>query len=367
MRCKYCHKNLPENAVYCCFCGKPLSGQKDSKPRRSNGTGYIFKRGRYYYIQATLGYDTKPNGKMFRKTRTKGGFKTKREAELYLPYLLASAPTVSSSISFKGLYEEWLPTHEAKVTSATLACYKAAFKYYENLWYTRFTDIKTKALQEQIDACPRGVRTKENMKALGTLLYTYAVQNDLVDKNYASFIYIDRSVPQKRRGFFTLEERKTLWKNVGAVPNTEFVLCLMYTGLRPNEFLKLKITDYYGDYIVGGSKTEKGMNRVVTLSPKIQPFVSAFAERNEEYLFSFSGKKMSIDKFREIYYEVLSACGLEKKEPYCCRHTFASMMSETSGTDAAKTELMGHTNIKMTNYYTHTELANLKQVTDQLV
>lgn len=43
------------------------------------------------------------------------------------------------------------------------------------------------------------------------------------------------------------------------------------------------------------------------------------------------------------------------------------MMSETSGTDAAKTELMGHTNIKMTNYYTHTELANLKQVTDQLV
>ncbi len=139
------------------------------------------------------------------------------------------------------------------------------FKYYEKLWYSRFVDIKTKALQEQIDACPHGIRTKENMKALGTLLYTYAIQNDLVDKNYASFIYIDRSTPKKRRGFFTLEERYKLWKNVGSVPNTELVLCLMYTGLRPNEFLKIKVSDYHGDYIVGGSKTEKGMNRVITL------------------------------------------------------------------------------------------------------
>ncbi len=366
MRCKSCHKNLPENAVYCCYCGKPLIGQKESKPRRPNGTGYIFKRGRYYYIQATLGYDTKPNGKLFRKTRTKGGFKTKREAELYLPYLLTPAPMVAPSITFKGLYEEWLPTHEVKVSSATLNCYKSAFKYYEKLWYSRFADIKTKALQEQIDTCPHGVRTKENMKALGTLLYTYAIQNDLVDKNYASFIYIDRSAPKKQRGFFTREERNKMWECVGNVPNVELVLCLMYTGLRPNEFLKIKVSDYHGDYIVGGSKTEKGMNRVITLSPKIQKFVSDFADRNKDYLFSLDGKKTGDKKFRSIYYEVLSACELEKKEPYCCRHTFASMMSETQGTDAAKTELMGHTDISMTNYYTHAELAALKQVTDQL-
>ncbi len=42
------------------------------------------------------------------------------------------------------------------------------------------------------------------------------------------------------------------------------------------------------------------------------------------------------------------------------------MMSETQGTDAAKTELMGHTDISMTNYYTNAELAALKKVTDQL-
>ncbi len=65
--------------------------------------------------------------------------------------------------------------------------------------------------------------------------------------------------------------------NVGSVPNTELVLCLMYTRLSPNEFLKLKVSDYHGDYIVGGSKMEKGINRVITLSPKISKFVSDFA------------------------------------------------------------------------------------------
>lgn len=64
-----------------------------------------------------------PDGKMRRKRRSKAGFKTKKEAIAYLP-ILAAAPEQKKSITFKELYDRWLPTHRAG--KDTINCYKAA-------------------------------------------------------------------------------------------------------------------------------------------------------------------------------------------------------------------------------------------------
>lgn len=51
----------------------------------------------------------------------------------------------------------WLPTHQA--TKSTLDCYKAAYKYFSAVWYTKLDDISIDDLQECLDDCPKGKRT----------------------------------------------------------------------------------------------------------------------------------------------------------------------------------------------------------------
>lgn len=66
-----------------------------------------------------------------------------------------------------------MPTHKAG--KSTMDCYKAARKYFSSVEYLRIRDIEIDDLQECIDDCPKGKRTKENMKVLCGLMYKYAV------------------------------------------------------------------------------------------------------------------------------------------------------------------------------------------------
>ena len=65
--------------------------------------------------------------------------------------------------------------------------------------------LKTAALQACLDACPKGRRTQENMKALGTMLFRYAMCDDVVSKNYAELLRVGGET-QAGREPFTDEE-----------------------------------------------------------------------------------------------------------------------------------------------------------------
>ena len=114
------------------------------------------------------------DGSIRRKTRSKSGFRAKKEALEYLP-LLAVTPAQERSrhITCKELYDKWYPTHRAG--ESTLGCYRAAIKHFRPLWSAQLADIDVDDLQECMDDCPAGKRIRENMKALCGLLYKYAI------------------------------------------------------------------------------------------------------------------------------------------------------------------------------------------------
>ena len=131
---------------------------------------------------------------------------------------------------------------------------------------------------------------------------------------------------------------------------------------------------------MGGAKTEAGKNRVVTVSPKIQPIVDRLTRDKlaGPVFCARDGSPMTRWSYRNLFFSVLDACGIEnpitvvdgverrKYTPHSCRHTFATMMKRVDGADKDKLELIGHTSAEMLRYYQDVSFDDLRKVTDQL-
>ena len=48
------------------------------------------------------------------------------------------------------------------------------------------------------------------------------------------------------------------------------------------------------------------------------------------------------------------------------RHTFATMITDVSNNESAITGIIGHTNIKMTKKYTHTNIEKMKKEIEKI-
>ena len=274
------------------------------------------------------------------------------------------------NVKFKDLYNKWLDGHTEKVVQSTINCYKSAYKYFSPLYYVEIAKIRTEHMQKCIDECPHGKRTKENMKALGTSLWRYAMQLDIVDRNYAEYLYIKKEESSEKVAF-SKEQLDLMWANVDRVPNIKYVLVLCYTGMRLGEMLGAMTEDYNprDGYFVTGIKTDAGKNRVITISPKIRRFFDDFG--TGKHLFT----ELSAKKFRsDIYYPALQALNLDALDengdhiytPHCCRHTFATLMKNVDAPATDKQKLIGHAKFEMTAHYTHTDIGSLKKITDNL-
>lgn len=368
MYCQKCKKQISEEFLYCPYCAYPQKTRKQKPKMRGNGTGSVYKeKNGTYRAVVVLGYITDENGKKYKKTHSKRGFKTKKEALEYIPHLKNSVPSIDENIKFNKLYEDWYKIHSQKVGKSTMDCYKSAFKHFAPIHFMNFALIKTDNLQKCVDDCGQGKRTKQNMKALGTLLYKYAMQNDVVSKNYAEFIYTGND-KQTEREPFTQQELRKLFDSVPTNPDARYVLILCYTGFRPEEFLKIQQTDYdkQNNALISGSKTEAGKNRIVPISSKIANYVKELAE-NKDYIFSPNGTKISQKYFRnEIFYPALEKAGVKRLTPYSCRHTFATLMKNVNAPTTDKQKLIGHSKFEMTAHYTHTDIESLKAIVDNL-
>lgn len=372
-KCRKCKCDLPDGAVFCPKCGQKQSLSQRPKSR-GNGQGTAYKRGSSWVCVKTIGYHTSSDGSVKRKTVSKGGFKTKKEALAYLPQL-EYKPKRAKLLSFSQLYDLWEPTHRAG--KSTMDCYRAAYKYFRPVWYQPFADIDIDDLQECMDECEKGKRTKENMKALCGLMYKYAIPRHLASLNLAQYLIVGGGEVGERRGI-PLEDLHLLENAMGSVPYADYVVAQCYLGFRPSELLSLDASKYdrAGRYFIGGAKTDAGKDRRVPVSPKIQPIIDRLVRDKlaGPVFCGPDGQSLSISEYRNLFYTALERAGIEnpiegtgdmrrhRYTPHSCRHTFATMLKNAAGSDKDKLALIGHTSTEMLRHYQDVDLENLRKI-----
>lgn len=379
MKCRKCRGDVPDGGKFCPFCGA-RQGVSQNPKRRGNGQGSVYQlQNKTWIAVKVLKYELSEDGQRTRKqTISKSGFRTKKEALDYLPKLTAAEKKVTTK-TWLQLYDEWFPTHKAG--KSTMGCYQAAKAYFRPVWNMRMNEITIDDLQDCMDDCPKGKRTQENMKALCGLVYKYAIPRFQAVLNMGEFLRVNGDGSDGKNALPEGAVEK-LRDALGVVPYADYVYCQCYLGFRPSELLALDASNYDRKHkaFVGGAKTDAGKDRVVTISPKIQPIIDRLMmdKIGGQVFCAKDGKRLEIRAYREAFYKVLDAIGVENPivekggvkyrtyTPHCCRHTFATLMKRVQGADKDKLELIGHTSTAMLRHYQDVDFEDLRKITDAI-
>jgi len=148
------------------------------------------------------------------------------------------------------------------------------------------------------------------------------------------------------------------------------------TGIRLSELsnIKRKDIDFYYQTIkiIGKRKKE----RIVPFSPKLssilKKYVAAYENKFGElgqnaFLFvTEKGKTIYaklIYKIVRKYLDVITT--VEKRSPHVIRHTFATHLLDNGADLSAIKEILGHSSLAATQFYTHTSVDRLKKTYKQ--
>lgn len=233
----------------------------------------------------------------------------------------------------------------------------------------RFKDIRPNHMEGVIENAVVGDATKARMKSMYNLMYRYAVKYDIVDKNYAELC---NSVKVKRTHIkvpFTIEEINLLWKNVNDIPFVNMILVGIYSGFRPVELTMIKTenVNLSENYIIGGTKTEAGTNRIVPIHPEIKSLIEKRYDINQEFLFNdyhmfkHDVTSLTYDKYRGRFEKVMTALNM-KHTPHETRHTFISQAKKCQINDYILKIIIGHEIRDVTErVYTHRTIEELRK------
>lgn len=122
------------------------------------------------------------------------------------------------------------------------------------------------------------------------------------------------------------------------------MLIMIYTSMRPTELIKQLSSKVYLEdkYLIGGSKTKAGINRVMPLHERIIPLIEKRLYENNKYLVAFNSYgSMTYSGFKDKWNTAMLTLKM-KHTPYDCRHTFATRMDNVGANKVCIKLIMGH-------------------------
>lgn len=152
------------------------------------------------------------------------------------------------------------------------------------------------------------------------------------------------------------------------------IVLLFYTaGLRLAELANLKIGDISADYrtirILGKGEKERIVPLIGRMGEILKKYFSQFSSQNicigqkKALILSKKGEPISVRTIQRIVDRKLKGAGIQgRTSPHTLRHTFATHLLNEGADLREIQELLGHSSLKATQVYTHTNIEKLKEV-----
>lgn len=188
--------------------------------------------------------------------------------------------------TFKEIYEILDAEEFSKLSNSARKGYKAWIKHFKSIYDRPINNITLADLQFVFDNDGSKNGTQVHMKVLCSKIFEYAVIHQYIsrDNDYTSYIKVADFKQSTKHYPFTVDEIKKL--KASNTSEAHLILIYIYTGLRVGELLHINRDNIHIDekcdddgterlisYIVAGSKTAAGKNRIVPIHNDIKQFV----------------------------------------------------------------------------------------------
>lgn len=341
--CIKCAREFPDGAPFCCWCGKRQQPEPRRALKRANGTGTVYKlsgRRKRPWVAA-------------RNRVVIGYYEYKKDALEALERLSGVQLSESYNMTFAQVYDLWSAEHFRDKSKTTAQNYRSAFRASAQLHARKFRELRTADFQAVIDASPElSASSLAIRKHLYTSMASWAIKNELITTNFASFVKLPKE-EKKEKEIFTESDIAAL--EADGSDAAKIVLMLIYTGMRIGELFTLRVEDCHETYVVGGEKTKAGRNRIIPIRPEGRAYFAEFLSRaTGPLLISGYPQNSSPTNFRNReYYPLLQQLGIARKTPHATRHTFASWAVAHGVPPEILKKILGHTSYEVTigTYY----------------
>jgi integrase len=336
-----------------------------------NGYGSITKlsgnRRRPFVVRITDNVEYNKETKKANQTRVVlGYYASKKEANLALAnYNTNPFDLKNKDITFKEVYELWLEKHfkVKKLSDKTKDSYVTAYKHCVAIYDEKFLDLRSDNLQNIVTGSNRGYSMQSIIKSLIYQMYEYAMENDLVFKNYAQYIILCEKEKKLNREIFSDDELIKLWDNIDRMEYIDTVLILIYSGMRIGELLEMQSRNV--DLKEKTMKIVRAKNksslRSVPIHDKILPLVTKYYELGKEVLIPNTvGTIFGYSNYKQKKFDnIMKQLGMEHN-PHDARHTFASRADTYGLNKLCIKRILGHESDDITDkVYTHKDIIEL--------
>ncbi|PSL41753.1 site-specific recombinase XerD [Salsuginibacillus halophilus] len=352
--------------------------------------GYVRWRGKSYYYTVDIGKDPK-TGK--RKQKSKGGFKTKKEAERAMQdvelQIYRGDYVHTKKITFEDFAEEWMEIMQNNYRASTFSVYAGVIRnrIVPEFAKAKLGDIKQIDLQRFYNRMDEEGLSAKYIKLLHNILsamYRDAVAWEYVTKNITNNLSTPKGNKKEMKTWtieqsrFFLEHAKNETKRYPV-----FVLAI-WTGMRTGEIhgLKWKDIDFERQtitvrrtvawagkqgHILQDVKTE-GSQRTIKISDFVTDVLKQHRLKQKELMFklqrefkedqcvflSYNGNRIDPRGTSRRLFEISQKIGLPRIRMHDLRHTHASISLQLNQHPKVVSERLGHKSIDITlDLYSH--------------